>query len=180
MNFLKDLLKQLGLLFSAENIHGVITLDGEDGVFTGEIGLLVDEACAVLVRAGDQPMQAQVVFEVLEGPAEFEDSSQQIVVSTDPVGRASVDVKFREIGGCVILARLVSNPDTIVFFDGRSEGITHRLVIEAPCEISAEVGEIEVAIHAYDYQKQPVKTVDLKLCMDLDKPKTLDKTIYFI
>lgn len=151
-----------------------VTLSVAHPSFVGQTGEVTTDACTAVARRGDKPLRTRIDFEILDGKIEFQDGGQQTSVWTTEDGEASVNVDFTGRGGSVIKATLAVTPDELIFFDGRSEGVADRLIIKAPCEVSADPGDIELLIYAYDHRNDPVGGANIELSMFLNSDHSED------
>ncbi len=162
MNFLKKLIESiLRFLRIAPEKERLIRLNANAELnFDADTNEVISDVCAVFAsyeRDTERAVNALVRFEVVTGPFVFQSNNRNVIeVRTDGEGRAAVDGHFTNKGFAVLIAELVEDNKSSVFFRGHSEGVTDQIFIYTePC-ISADPGDVIAKIVALDRYGIPV------------------------
>src|SRR5215831_1589733 len=128
--------------------------------FVGLAGKVCAQVCKVSVYV-DQPglppaVGVLVSYQVVTGPAEFENGKKRISARTDESGETSVDVRFVQSGLTIVRATIRGDTGPGVFYRGLTEGITHHLEMMAPLQVVAG-SRFGLRVRLLDHLGQPAK-----------------------
>ncbi len=103
----------------------------------------------------------RVRYRVIQGPLKLgKEKKNAVLVKTNKDGKVTVQTYFASHGYAIVAADLPSDPNTVVFFEGHTEGMTHRLFIYSlPFFPPNET--IRCKITALDHHGNPVKSTKL-------------------
>jgi hypothetical protein len=114
-----------------------------------------------------------VRYRVVDGPLVLSSDEDVAVVETDTDGRAETAARMTAPGNGLLVASLAdderahSGEDAaanapFVVFACRTEGVVHRLFVEAEPTVSADAGEFSATVTAVDHRDRPVLSPTLR------------------